>query len=359
MMEPLDYLKKIEEAGFECYIVGGYVRDSILGIHTTDVDITTNAKPKDISKIFGVNLNEKLGCVNIKKSNLNVDITTFRRESNYFNRHPKKISYVDDVRIDLNRRDFTINAICMNKDGDLFDPLNGVEDLNNKTIRVIGNIKKKFTEDPLRIFRALRLSIIYDFRIEEDALIFILNNKNLLKAISYERKKGEIDKIIVSDNAEKGLEMLTNLGLLDALEITYNKAFKPTKDLMGAWAQLEFSSNYHFSKVESMRLNKIKSILKEGKIDEFVIYENGIYDVLVASEIMGVDSELAMKKYKDMPLHSASDLLIKGDQIKNLLGIEAGPVIRDIKKDLIMQVLSGNLPNSEEDLSNYVLKNWK
>ena len=132
-MEPLDYLKKIEKEGFEAYIVGGYVRDYLLGYKTTDVDITTSATPKNVCKIFGINTGEELGCVNIKSSDLNVDITTYRKESNYFKHRPKSVVYVDDLKTDLQRRDFTINTICMDSDGNILDLLGGRKDLEMRT----------------------------------------------------------------------------------------------------------------------------------------------------------------------------------------------------------------------------------
>jgi tRNA nucleotidyltransferase (CCA-adding enzyme) len=224
---------------------------------------------------------------------------------------------------------------------------------------VIGNTEKKLKEDPLRMLRALRLSIKYDFKIEESMLIFILNNKNLFKNISYERKKSEINKILISDNAKKGLDMLKSLGLLEVLEISYTDSFKHVKDLIGSWSQLEFSNNYPFSKIERARLNKIKGILQIGHIDEEVLYEYGLYDARVAGRIMGISIKKINNMYDAMPIHSKEELSITGTKIISLLGIEEGPLVKEIKKDLIKQVMHGNLPNSEEEISNYVLKKWK
>ena len=133
-------LSKIESNGFEAYIVGGFVRDYLLDIYTTDVDICTNALPKDIMTIFDIKKAPVIyGSVSIPDGEYNFDITTYRTESNYEKRRPLTINYTSNLLEDIKRRDFTINALCMNKDGQIFDYLNGKKDIADRIIRVIGN----------------------------------------------------------------------------------------------------------------------------------------------------------------------------------------------------------------------------
>lgn len=357
-MKPIEYLQKIESHGFTAYIVGGYVRDKMLGIASTDIDIATSARPKDIATIFSVISNDNLGSVKISSNNYEVDITTYRKDTSYTNRHPV-VEYIDDITEDLKRRDFTINAICLKSDDTIFDPLNGINDLKNRVIRVIGDPETKFKEDPLRMLRALRFAIIYDFTIEKSALDFIVANRNLMKEISYERKKRELDKILSSTNTKKGLLYLESLGLFETLDISFIDGYREVNDLIGSWAQLE-CVKYPFSKLERSRMENIRKIIVEKKITMNTLFEYDLYDNTVAAEIMGIDKNAVLSLYNEMPIHHENELAIDGHSIKKILCLESGPMIKEIKKDLIREVLSGNLTNSEKTLNDYIIsKNWK
>lgn len=358
-MDALLILKKIESCGFVAFIVGGYVRDHILGITSFDVDIATDATPFEIKKIFGLSTEPRFGSVNFKFGNLNVDITTFRREACYEGHTPKRIDYVSTIEEDLKRRDFTINAICMNSDGAIVDPLNGLGDLKRKIIKVIGDIDYKFKEDPLRMIRAFRFAIIYDFKIEKQALDFILENADLIYEISYARLRMELDKILTSKNAYKGLKVLDKLGITKRLEIICPKDYRETSSVYGAWAQLEFSKNYPFSKEEKTKIDDIRTVIEGNIIDPEVLFEFGLEVSLIAGEILELDREKILKMYDSMAILDIGDLAIDGFAIKKILGIIDGPVIKKVKKDLLRKVLSGNLPNREDELIDYVKRNWK
>lgn len=358
-MDALSILKKIEKEGYEAYIVGGFVRDKLLGIESSDIDITTNASPKEIARIFDLSQDDDFGCINIKTSEYNIDITTFRKEANYIGHKPKKVSYVKSLVTDLKRRDFTINAICMTSDEEIIDPLNGVEDLKRGIIRVIGNIKKKFTEDPIRMLRAIRFSIVYDLKINDDELIFIINNRNLLKNISYTRKKEEIGKMLTSKNCMKSLYFLKTIGILNELEINIDNDIVYVADYIGLWAQIGHSDKYPFSKLENQRIKNIQSIIKYGKIDGEILFQYGLYDSLVAAEILKLDTKDIKKTYDIMQVHSNDELKISGKRIKEILNIKDGPIIKKIKRDLIINLVSGNLTNEQKVLEDYITEKWK
>lgn len=192
----INILKKLNKNGFLAYVVGGYVRDKILNVDTYDIDICTNALPKDIISILKLDKAtiDNYGCVNIKTQKYNIDITTFREEKNYQDRRPKEINYVDDLSIDLKRRDFTINAICY--DGkDLIDEYNGIDDLNNRVIKMIGDPMIRFEEDALRMLRALRFSSSLGFKIDENICKAINEKCYLIDNLTNSVKKRELDSI--------------------------------------------------------------------------------------------------------------------------------------------------------------------
>lgn len=357
-MEPLDYLKKLEDKGYKAYIVGGYVRDMLLGIESSDVDIATNAKPFEVTDIFDESNQDNVGVVNIKTDKLNIDITTFRKESKYIGHIPKKYSYVNDLETDLRRRDFTINTICLNSKGEIVDLMGGRKDLDKHLLRCVGSIKYKFKEDPLRMLRALRFAIIYKLEIGKNELIFIVNNKKLLNNVSYDRKKDEIGKILISKNAVEGLILIKNLGLLDILGIDFDRVVK-VDDYIGMWAQLSFSDKYSFSRKQMKRIEAIREIINNKEISKKTIFKYGYYDTFVASMILGYDESYVGKLSKDMQIKSESDLEITGDEIIKVLKLDNNKKIKVIKNDIIKEILENNIDNEKEKIIKYIEKKWK
>ncbi|MBR5155690.1 MAG: CCA tRNA nucleotidyltransferase [Clostridia bacterium] len=200
----------LESCGFEAFLVGGSVRDSLLGHSPTDWDITTSAEPKDVIRIFGeencIPTGIKHGTITLLTDNQPVEITTYRIDGNYLdNRHPENIIFSKNILEDLSRRDFTINAIAYNPKSGILDPFNGKSDLNNKIIRTVGKAEKRFSEDALRIMRALRFAATLDFEIEEDTLKAIHSCKGLLQNIARERLQAELSKLLLSPSPQKVL----------------------------------------------------------------------------------------------------------------------------------------------------------
>ncbi len=195
----------LENAGFEAYIVGGCVRDSLLGITPSDFDITTSATPKETEKAFeGLRLIEtglKHGTVTVLIDNEPIEITTFRTEEGYRDgRHPDKVEFTRTLSDDLIRRDFTFNAVAYSPKVGLFDITGGVDDLKNNTLRAVGDPKKRFSEDGLRILRALRFASVYGFIIEEDTARAIHECVEMLRALSGERIFSELKKLLCGKN---------------------------------------------------------------------------------------------------------------------------------------------------------------
>ncbi len=351
-------LKRIEENGFEAYIVGGYVRDRILGIESTDIDICTNALPKDIIKIFKVTGKSEYGSFSIKVGKYNIDITTYRSESNYINRKPQNIEYIDNLITDIKRRDFTMNSLCMNSSGQIIDLLNGHKDIEKRIIRVIGDLNQKLTEDPLRILRAVRFSIILDFTLDEEIISFIKKHKDLIKSLSYTKIKAELDRIFSSKRAGIGIKVLKDLDLLDVLGINYQNV-QVVPDILGIWAQIDFDKNYSFTKNSLQCINKIRSIIKNQKLTSKTLFENDLYVLIVSGEILGYQRTEITKMYTALPIKSIKSLKISTDDIIKLLNIEPSSKIKQIYDDLIDKVLNNEIKNNNTNLKKYLLSKWK
>lgn len=205
---------------YEAYMVGGCVRDSILGITPKDYDITTSAKPDDTISLFKKTIPTGLkhGTVTVLINDNPYEVTTFRTDGNYLdNRRPSSVNFVTDIKEDLSRRDFTINALAYNEITGLIDYFNGVNDIKNKIIKCVGNPDKRFKEDALRMLRAIRFSCQLSFNIDKNTLNAIKNNYTLISNISNERIRDELCKILVSANPSKGLELLKDTKLLEII----------------------------------------------------------------------------------------------------------------------------------------------
>jgi len=262
----IEVIESLEKAGFEAFVVGGCVRDMLLGKEPKDWDIATNAKPEEILRIFPDSVYEnQFGTVGVKiKTDANlrmkcestndesegkekteiVEVTTYRIESKYSDkRHPDAIKFAKTLEEDLSRRDFSINAIALkfsifnpstslrtsfkfsnnfqfknaqlkNTDYEIIDPFGGQNDLKDKIIRAVGKADDRFNEDALRMMRAVRFSVQLDFTIEEKTFEAMKKNAKNLKYISQERIKDELEKIILSPAPARGIELLHETGLL-------------------------------------------------------------------------------------------------------------------------------------------------
>ncbi len=353
----LNILKKIEKNGYVAYIVGGYVRDKLLGINSNDVDICTNALPKDIIEILNLDKTktDNYGCINIKTKRFNIDITTFREETKYENRKPKTINYINDVKTDLKRRDFTINTLLINYKGKIIDNYNAKKDLENKIIKCVGNTKEKLTEDPLRILRAIRFSIVYNFKLDKEILEFIKENKSLLNSLSYYRKKEELDKILISKSKITGLDLLKELDLLKYLKIDYD-VVNYTNDLLGMYAQINFDKNYPFTKNEKDIINNIRKIINNKKIDNKTLYTYGLYVNIVAGEILGLEHVSINKMYKSLPIKTRKDIKISSQEI--IKYVKNYNNISHIYSDLENNIISNKLKNNYKSIVKF-LKEWE
>lgn len=194
----------LKSNGFDAYVVGGCVRDSLLGKAPKDWDICTSAKPDEVIHCFQnrriIETGLKHGTVTVVVDDDQYEITTFRVDGKYSdNRHPDSVQYVSNVEADLARRDFTMNAMAYNDDDGLIDPFGGASDIKNRTISCVRNPDDRFREDALRIMRALRFASVYGFSIDEATAWSIHQNRRLLRNIAAERITAELSKLICGD----------------------------------------------------------------------------------------------------------------------------------------------------------------
>lgn len=197
-------IDKLTENGYEAYAVGGAVRDAILGADVSDFDVTTSATPHEVKialkefKIYDTGLQH--GTVTVRVFDENVEVTTFRKDGNYLNsRRPESVKFVFDIRQDLSRRDFTINAICYNNKVGILDFYGGIQDIKGKVIRAVGDPEKRFREDALRILRAVRFAAVLGFKIEDKTKKAMYSCIDLIAKLSRERVFTELKKTLLGD----------------------------------------------------------------------------------------------------------------------------------------------------------------
>lgn len=354
-----EVLKKIEDHGFEAYIVGGFVRDYCTNKKSLDVDICTNATPKDLSAIFeGVIIpTETYGSVTLIYKKVRYEITTYRRETSYDDyRRPGEIEYVNSLIEDLKRRDFTINTLCMNSKGEVIDLLYAKDDLKKRIIKTVGNPHISLKQDVLRILRAVRFATSLNFNLVDDVKIAIIDNGHLLKNLSYERKKEELTKIFMNQHANYGISLLKELNLDKHLELSNLYNLKVVDDILGIWAQLDVLNIYPFNKVERENITKIKEALDNDTIDNYALYTYGLYVMSIVASIKGIDKKKINKMYTNLPIKSRSDIKFNVVSLCEKLNIEPSYWLKEMYKLLEKSILDGSLKNEEHDIEEFVIK---
>ena len=218
----LDLAKEFVERGYRLYLVGGTVRDYLLNIPLTDMDAVSDALPEQMKEfIDGDYTFSYMGSVKYKYKGVKFDITTLREEEGYLDhRHPLKVKFVKDIRIDHYRRDFTVNAMYLDDKLNLYDYENGLTDLNNRILKMVGNPYVRLKEDPLRIIRLLRFSLAYNFTIDEELIKAVEQSISFLNDTSKSKIDMEIKKMkgIDIERAKKLFDKFYIKHLLDVIE---------------------------------------------------------------------------------------------------------------------------------------------
>ena len=238
---PSFIVKRLEEKGFECFAVGGCVRDSLIGREVNDWDFTTNATPDEIIQCFSdyttIDIGKRYGTICVVIENENFEITTYRTDGDYNDaRHPESVCFSKKLEDDLSRRDFTVNALAYNDKVGVVDLFNGLDDLEYGVIRCAGEPDVRFTEDALRIMRALRFASTYGFSIEQKTAESIIKNKNKLNMVASERIVVELTKLLLGDHCDFILRRYKDViaTIIPEVEVMFNfdqKSLHHNKDL--------------------------------------------------------------------------------------------------------------------------------
>lgn len=360
----LKLLKEFSEHSYKAYIVGGFVRDHVLGIESSDIDITTNATPKEIKELFVDSClpNDDYGSVVVIKKGIRFDITTFREDIDYEDhRKPVAVRYIDDLYPDLLRRDFVINTLCMDENGVIIDYLGAQEDINNRIIRTVGDAYEKFSEDSLRILRAIRFATILDFDLSDEVREAIQKTKKYVKGLSYTRKKEELDKIFNSPNRDKGIQMLLDFDLDKELELPH------LKDVLGLdinssiaiWSLLDVANLYPFHKNELEMMRDIKKAMEFNNLDPMTLYKFGLYVNSCAGRIKGIDLKDINERYNNLLIHSRDEIDIDSKTIMETLNREPGKYLKDIYDDIEREILYRRLDNRRDFIIYYIKENYQ
>ena len=349
-------INKIYENNYEAYIVGGCVRDAILGFEPNDYDITTSASPNTIQEIFKdfkcIETGIEHGTVSVVIEDEIFEITTYRIEGEYKDhRRPDKVDFTDRLEEDLKRRDFTINAMAYNEKKGLIDLFGGKEDLNNKIIKTVGNPYDRFNEDGLRMIRAIRFSSKLNFTIEKETLKAIYDKSFIINNISLERITDEFTKIILSDKPEN-IKYLFESKLLKYLNIS-------NEDDIGKLKQF-----YN----EIVILKKInKNLEKRLALLDYIVEKNNINCKSFCNEL--IYSKKIIKN------HNIILTLLKNIEIDHLNKVEIKKILSGVDRNLLEEYLDISriiydkekkvdeiidiLSEIEENNECYIIKNLK
>ena len=274
-------IDKFRKSNYQIYIVGGAVRDLIMGKNVSDWDFTTDAKPEEILKLFPDGFyNNKFGTVGLTIGKEIFEVTTMRKEGIYKDsRHPESVSWTNKIEEDLARRDFTINAIALSDNEILVDPFQGEKDIQRKQVKCVGNPSKRFQEDALRLIRAVRIATQIEFEIENNTFEAIKENSSLIKQVAWERIRDELFKILSSNNSYNGIVKLRETNILQIILPELEKCFGiiqkgPKHDRIYDIGEHSFLSLKHTP--SSNPLVKLAALLHDvGKVDTFKTAPDG------------------------------------------------------------------------------------
>ena len=380
-----DILRRLEDSGYEAYAVGGYVRDSLMGRTAGDCDVTTSALPGDTKAVFSdfrtIDTGIKHGTVTVLYGGEPYEITTYRVDGEYADsRHPDSVSFIASLEEDLARRDFTVNAMAYSEGRGLVDLFSGRKDLAHRVIRAVGNPEKRFTEDALRMLRALRFASVLDFEIEPATRTAIFSLWQRIASVSPERILVELRKLISGGGAYRVINEYSSLisGLLRGIgeislpgeeifgvlspeermiAIFFLSAGNPSEAF--SESMLSLRSDRHTERFGASVLELMRTDLSGDRLYEALLDygRDALHFALRLMAKLGEgDGEL---KRLDAALRSGfsgtlSDLALGGRDIISLgySGAQVGEILRR----LAIGVLNSSLENTRDSLTEYIKK---
>lgn len=384
-------LKKLEDAGYEAYFVGGSVRDFLLKREINDVDIATSATPAEVKKVFQrtVDIGIEHGTVLVLVDNGAYEVTTYRTESEYQDyRRPNEVTFIRNLKDDLKRRDFTMNAIAMDRNKKLIDPFNGVTAIQKKIIQTVGSPSDRFQEDALRMMRAVRFVSQLSFQIERDTVEALSMLVHLLENIAVERKRAEFEKLLVGKSKHNALNILLETNIYLYLPGLKTKS-QHLEKMLGfesydltvneMWSLLIFCLNLKEKEIEvflkEWRL-ALKEIREIGRVVHFLYkrlkQEWNLYDLysagretilsterlyLVINKIKAVDSiEQWVNLYESLPIKERSEMNVSGNDLMDWFNKRGGPWLKETLLTIENKIIAGQLDNNKEKIKEWLMK---
>lgn len=369
-------IQDLKRHGYEAFIVGGAVRDYVLRQPLTDVDITTNAKPFQVAKLFKTKpTGLKYGTVTVFMGTETYEVTTYRIDGEYVDgRHPENVTYSESVMEDVMRRDFTINGLLMTESDEIIDHVEGRKDIERKLIRTIGNPLDRFNEDALRIMRAFYFQSKLGFQIDRDTRDAIAQMKDRLKDVSMERILVEMIKTLqgkylkmafqsmittgvskVLPGLHQGIEYTLSLDELPFVDVFFTLAFTLNGSVPSEWT---------FSNKHRHRYEIASALARDNKeIDAMMLYTYGIDLCLLANRVTYMLNRSKNRKteiealYQNLPIQSDLDLKLRATEIIKLANRKAGAWIKDIQTKMVIEVINRRLENNREALIEFVKTN--
>lgn len=375
----LQVIEKIEQAGFEAVFVGGAVRDRLLNRPCHDVDVATSALPEEVKRIFckTVDVGIEHGTILVLQEKEPIEVTTYRTEADYIDfRRPKDVQFVRQLEEDLKRRDFTMNALAMRRSGDIVDLYGGIHDLQNRIIRAVGTAEERFTEDALRMLRAVRFSAQLDFTVEQQTFEAIQRNAYLIEKIAVERIAQELEKMWQSSNPMRGMQMLIDSHLAKYLPGDFESTLMKWQHFQAfgchdGWAFFIITTNdtslikrYKLSNNEKNYILAIQHALQliQNPLSDTELFHVEVNHLQTAArfakwmEVNIVDVEQLVARKKAFPISTLSELKVTGRELMLWRGERGGPWVKQALDDILQVVLSGEVTNDIEHIKDWFLR---
>lgn len=379
-------IETIERAGFEAYFVGGSIRDYILDRPIHDIDIATSATPQEVKSLFRhtIDIGIEHGTVLVIYNGNQYEITTFRTESSYKDfRRPDHVEYVRSLELDLQRRDFTMNAIAMDKKGKFIDPFAGYEAISQKVIVTVGNANERFREDALRMMRAIRFVSQLVFTLNEETKQAIYQDAHLLQHISVERITLEFTKLLNGSNKYQALALLSETGLITYMPGIKGKEKQFQTNVIQAvndltenqvWlyllAVLNIDDPGSFLKEWRLPSKKVKYLTRNYEClmlrktqpwNKIMLYDAGketaidvekVFRTLKGQSIERVEQEVSID-YQQLAITSREQINVTGKDLMEWFEVKGGPWIKETLRTIEVAILHKEVgPNKQE------IKEW-
>ncbi|MET4560952.1 tRNA nucleotidyltransferase (CCA-adding enzyme) [Lysinibacillus parviboronicapiens] len=371
-------IEQLEEAGFEAVVVGGAVRDALLDRPVHDVDVATNALPEEVKAVFKrtVDIGIQHGTVLVIVPAAPVEVTTYRTDGEYTDhRRPEAVHFVRSLKEDLQRRDFTMNAIAMRRDGSLVDYYGGQQDIEARVIRAVGEAQVRFAEDALRMLRAVRFSAQLGFSIEETTLQAMQAKAADIAFIAKERLKAELDKLWVGKDVYNGIKKLQESDLAVFLTGDFHaenwRGFCVQNKLFG-WAYFALSQGEKWPDVlRSYRLsNKEMAFVKSAlaafhafesgwtNLDYFTFREEELEAARYFAEFRQLDVPMPQESIQEaqakLPIRQRQEIVVNGMDLLKWSGQKRGPWVKEALQSMLEAVVSGELQNERQQIKHWI-----